>query len=79
MRQYYKMLIQGHGFVLSHQRHSNAIVVKNWEYLISDMLYDKRISIWKRMESKDIDKAGCLHTNITPKLRELSRCEDAKD
>jgi len=70
---YYDKFINGLGFWLQKERNRRPIVIKNWEHLIRDMLYEGRIEIWHTVKPCEVSKAECFYTNSTPKLRKLMR------
>lgn len=68
---FYDKFINGLGFWL--QREHCCIMIKDWEHLIRDMVYEGRLEIWHKVKPCELSKAQCLYTNSTPKLRKMMR------
>lgn len=79
MREYDKF-IRGCGFEMRRHKHPNySLYIGNWEHIISDMVYDGKLTIWKRLEAPEILNAKALFTNLTPKLRKMMSTPDIGD
>lgn len=62
---------------MQRRQNSKPIWIRNWEHLIAELVYDKRITIWKQLSAPDILGAESLLTNSTPKLRKMMRRKES--
>ena len=53
------------------QPNENCIVMNSWGNLIIQMVYDRQIEIWHRLEANEVPTDGSAFLLPTPKLREL--------
>lgn len=68
----YEKHINGCGFEIRWYPNTKAVSIFDWDYILSDMVYTKRISIWHEKDHSEIQMKS-LHTHSTPKLRKLLR------
>ena len=69
----YDKFMKGCGFWMRRSPNTRSISIFNWGHLISYMVYDSRIEIWRNLPTREIPNAEALFTNSTPKLRKMMR------
>ncbi len=62
-------------FFMRRYPNSKAISLFSYNSILSDMIYWERITIWRKVNSREI-KSNSLTTTSTPKLRKIMRTEN---
>jgi len=70
---YYDKFMKGCGFWMARRLNTRPVSIFNWGHLITDMVYQGRLEIWRKLPPREIPNAEALFTNSTPKLREMMR------
>lgn len=61
------------GFSMTLTASHRNVWIQNWEHLISDMIYNNQLVIWRKVDGSEVQKTKQLITNLTPKLRKMMR------